>query len=332
MPRIHVGLVGAGVIAGEHAKSLYLNRDAGGLTVFDVDRERAAALASRVDGNVAPTLAALCRDCDLVWVASPQFTHRKAVLAACEAGKPVFCEKPLAHTVADVNRIREAVRKAGVPFFMGHSGRFNHVFSKLCELVEKGTIGELTKVWSLRQGYVAPASRAAWCFDNRKSGGAIVELGVHEIDFALWLGGPFRSVYATALPGTLAAGKCQDAVIGLGRLANGATASIDVSWANPRYLWQRGAVGTEGSLLFDDSRFPSVLFSRPGKKPRVFKTSNWIYEPTGEGESIRKQVKAVLTALRRGEQPPVTLEDGIAAMQVAFAMRESARTGKPVRL
>lgn len=327
-----VGIVGAGRIAQDHAKSLRLNGKVTALRVFDVDRSQAQALADGHDATPVGSLDQLCRESDLVWICSPQFTHLAAVREACRAGKPIFCEKPLTHDETDLARLQAAVRKAGVPFFMGQSGRFNTVFAKMKDLVAKGAVGEPVKIWSIRQGYVHPSRRAPWCFDDRRSGGAIVEVGVHEIDFARWIGGDFIQVSAQASSRTLVPGKCQDTVVGLGKLRGGAIALIDVSWANSSGRWQRGVVGTEGSLFFDDSRFPEIQYTRYGHKPQTIVTTNWIHAATGENEAFRNQVKAVLTALRRGDPPPVSLADGVAAVRTALAIRRAAQAGKVERI
>lgn len=326
--KIVIGIVGAGRIAQDHAKSLLLTRQVRQLLFFDIDPSHAVALATQCGGTAAGSLSELCRESDLVWICSPQFTHLAAVAEACRAGKPVFCEKPLAHTEEDLTRLAAAVQRAGVPFFMGQSGRFTTVFRKMKDMVTTGAVGEPVKVWSIRQGYVHPSRRAPWCFDDRLSGGAIVELGVHEIDFARWVGGDFVQVSALASSRTLVPGKCQDTVAGLGRLRSGVIVLIDVSWANAAGRWQRGVVGTEGSLFFDDSRFPEIQYCRPGRKPAIVISRNWIHAPTGENEAFRSQARAVLCALRHGTPPPVTLMDGIQAVRTALAMRRAAKSGR----
>ena len=332
MKGIRVGMVGAGLIAREHCGSLSRTRLARELLYYDVDERRAQQLASEYGGRVVESLGALCGQVDIVWIAAPQFAHADIVKAACKAGKPVFCEKPLAHTPDDARKIRQAVRRAGVPFFMGQSGRYNAVFRKMKELTAQGVVGEPVKVWSIRQGQPDMSRHPAWRFDDTRCGGTVVELGVHEIDFVRWVGGEFTSVCASGSSRTLAPEKLQDSVSVVGELAGGATASLEICWADPRYLWQRGVVGTEGSLFFDDSTFAAVFHHRPGRKPRVVRTRDWVYRPTGEGESIRNQARTVLRAVIEGTPPPVTLVDGLAAVEVAFAIRRSAETGRVVRV
>src|SRR5690606_34583272 len=101
--------------------------------------------------------------------------HVEPVKLACAAGKPIFCEKPLALGVAQMRQIAEAVAKANVPLFMGHSGRYTPIFRKIKQLVSSGAIGEPTLVWSNRVGYLAGSTATAWRLDDTRSGGVIIE-------------------------------------------------------------------------------------------------------------------------------------------------------------
>jgi predicted dehydrogenase len=199
-------------------------------------------------------------------------------------------------------------------------------------LVEDGVVGTPTMVWCTRLGWLDPKKAPAWRLDDSLSGGTIIELGVHEIDFLRWIGGDWESVYARGSSDILIPGKFQDTVSAVGTLASGAIARLDISWANPRYLWQRGVEGTEGSIFFDDSNVREVVLNRPNKKPKIYKVGDWQNPATKENLSLRDQTIAVLKALAAGDDPPVAMEDGIAAVQAALAMRESARTGRVVQI
>jgi predicted dehydrogenase len=168
--------------------------------------------------------------------------------------------------------------------------------------------------------------------DDKKGGGVIIELGVHEIDFIRWIGGEWQSVYARGSSQIIAPGRFQEAVSAVGVLSNDVTARLDVSWASPRYLWQRSVEGTEGSLFFDDSCIEQVALHRAGKEPEIFAVGGWQDENTKENLSLREQAKSVLNSLQSKSTPQVTLRDGKAAVEVALAIRESARSGKVVPL
>ena len=327
--RLVIGLVGAGAIARDHALVLSRQPAVTGLICYDADAGRAAELAAKFGARVAATQDELMRDADLVWISTPPFVREEPIAAACAAGKPIFCEKPLGLDLANVARISAMVAAAGVPFFMGQSGRYSYFFQKMKALVAEGAIGAPRRVWSIRQGRLDPAKTVPWRLKNELSGGVVAELGVHELDFIRWIGGDWLSVCATLGTTGLVPGY-EDTLDGIGKLASGAQASVHLSWADPRYLWQRGVEGETGSLFFDDSAIMDIVLQRPGKDPQIFKTGDWLDRQTGENLAFREQAIAVLGALLSGAPPPVSLADGAAAARTAHALRTAAHTGLPV--
>jgi len=331
--KVSVGIVGTGLIGRDHALSLARSAKVSTLRIFDADAARAAKVAGEVNAQTASSLKELIDQSDIVWICSPPFAHLPIVKAICKAGKPMFCEKPLAHSLADAKAIRAAVKKARVPLFMGHSGRYTGAFILMHKLVQQGVVGDPTLIWSHGTGYLDPKKSVAWRLQDKMSGGAIVELGVHEIDFINWIGGDWKSVAAIG-SSHLVGPKFQDTVNAIGTLKNGAHARIDLGWANPRYLWQRGIDGTDGGMIFDDSAFREIVLHRPGKKVRKWftKDTDYMDRKTGENLSLRAQDADILNALIKGDKPPVDIDDGFAAVNVAFAIRESSKTGKTVQV
>ena len=334
MAKIRIGLVGAGLIGRDHVLSLKRNKLVSGISVFDADGARAAKLADEQGIATSASLKELLDSHDLIWVCTPPFAHRPTVEAAAKAGKAIFCEKPLAHTEADAKAIRAAVLKAKVPFFMGQSGRYSAFNILMKSLVDKGVVGKPTRYWSIRRGFLDPTKSPKWRLEDASSGGVIVELGVHEVDFIGWLGGAWKSVAAAGSWATLNPGKYLDAVVASGTMKSGAMASLDITWACARYLWQRGVDGTEGSLYFDDSALREVALHRPGKTPKVFltKETDWMDRKTGENLSLRDQSRAVVNAVAKGTKPLVTIDDGFAAVTASLAIYNAAKSGKTIAI
>jgi predicted dehydrogenase len=325
MKQFRIGIVGAGLIAREHCLSLSRLSQVEKLLFFDADAERSAKLAGEFGGVSTPSLEALAEECDILWICTPPFARREAIEVACRLRRPVFCEKPLAIEREELLWVQRTVTDAGIFFFMGQSNRYGAYFQKMRELAQSGTVGEITSIWSTRLGYLDAASTPPWRLDDGKGGGIVVELGIHEIDFARWVGGEWKSVYARGSSQTLVPGKFQDTVSALGSLQSGASVRLDLGWANPRYLWQRGIEGTAGSLFFDDSRVWQIELHRPQREPEIFEVGDWQNKSTGENLSLREQAKAVLGALADGSTPPVTLQDGAVAAEIALAIRDSIR-------
>lgn len=330
MKNIHVGVLGAGLIAQEHLATLTRSPMVGSISVHDTDTKRCDALCSQYGAAPVSSLQALVDTCDLLWICTPPVAHREAVAAACKAGKAVFCEKPLAHTIADAKAIRQMVSKSGVPFFMGQSGRYTPAFVKIKQMVDQGLIGDVIYAWSTRHGYLNPKVTPAWRMDDKLSGGVIVEFGIHEIDFVQWVAGRLVEVSAVSTSKVINPGKFTEAVTAIGTCESGAKAKIEVSWANPRYLWQRGVEGTKGSLFYNDSDFNNVELHVPGKKPKTINAGNlpWKNMETGENLTFKYQAKAVLESLTKSKQSTVGLEVGLSAIQAAQSIIKAAASGK----
>ncbi len=328
-----IGVAGTGLIAREHAQSFAQQGLLDQLVVFDVRHEQAEAFARDVGGRPVKSEEELVDAADIVWICSPPNFHRAIIEKACHAGKTIFCEKPLALKAEDVRAIEAAVATSGVTFYMGHSGRWSDPFRRMRQLVADGMIGDPVEVWSRRLGYLDPSRSPAWRLDDAASGGVVIELGVHEIDFIRWVGGNWLEVAARGSSRCLAPGRFLDTVSAVGELAGGANGQLSLSWAEPRYLWQRGVVGTTGSLFIDDMRFTQLEHWQPGKtEPTIIEAVNWRHPDTGENMAFREQLAGVLAAWRRESDFPVKLADGAAAVRAAIAMRDSIATGATVKV
>src|SRR3712207_3325347 len=101
MPKLHLALVGAGLIGPDHVLTLRRHPLVGGISVFDAEAARAEKLAGEFGLKRAGSLDELVAGCDLVWICTPPFAHREPVEAAAAARKPIFCEKPLASSMDD---------------------------------------------------------------------------------------------------------------------------------------------------------------------------------------------------------------------------------------
>lgn len=328
MKSLRIGLVGAGAIAMDHANSLKRLRTVKSLAVFDPDVSRAKALGAAHGATPCASLRELSEASDVFWICTPPFARAEAIAEACRSGLPIFCEKPLAVDSRGLASVMRCVARAKVPSFMGQSGRFAAFGLKMKELVDAGAIGTPRIAWSTRLGWLDPAKTPAWRMDDQLGGGILIELGIHEIDFLRWVAGDVVDVAACAA----SKDGFQHSVSALGSFASGAAFRLDMSWASPRYLWQRGVEGDEGSLLFDDMRVCEVALLRAGKNPRIFRVENWLDARTGENTALRNQARDVVARVVSGQAPLVTLEQGADAVRVALAMRKAAASGRTVQV
>lgn len=127
---------------------------------------------------------------DAVFICSPDFLHEEHALAALEAGKDVFLEKPMAITIEGCDRIIEKARLAGRKLYIGHNMRFFPVMQKMRSLIQEGAIGKVQAIWCRHFiSYGGDAYFKDWHSERKNSTGLLLQKGAHDLDIIHWLGG-----------------------------------------------------------------------------------------------------------------------------------------------
>jgi UDP-N-acetyl-2-amino-2-deoxyglucuronate dehydrogenase len=204
---LRIGLVGGGMIGQIHADGLRkLAEDGEIVAVMAADPSEAARLAVnrncpflRLSDDGFEVIAD--PDVDAVMITSPTATHRDLVLAAVAAGKPLFCEKPLAPTFADVSEVCTQVTASGLTAQVGFHSRFHPIMNRLRDTVVSGELGQ-PMAYTLRDDQYWPtgdvvAGHSSWRSERSQAGGgALLEHSIHSADILSWLFGPASQVYA----------------------------------------------------------------------------------------------------------------------------------------
>src|SRR5262245_2887522 len=131
MTKLRIGFLGAGYIAGVHASILGRDERVRIAAVHDVDRPRAEQLARTTGSEVAHSVAEVLATCDAIYIATPNTKHTELAVLATEEQRHVFCEKPMATSVADARRVLQAAEKSRKVFQVGHNRRFAPVYAEL---------------------------------------------------------------------------------------------------------------------------------------------------------------------------------------------------------
>ncbi len=137
-------------------------------------------------------------DIDAVFIASPDFLHEKQAIAALNAGKSVYVEKPMAITIAGCDRMLRAAYRNKVKLYVGHNMRHMAFTNRMKELIDQGAIGEVKAGWCRHfVAYGGDAYFKDWHAERSKSTGLLLQKGAHDIDILHWLcGGYSRLVSA----------------------------------------------------------------------------------------------------------------------------------------
>ena len=136
-------------------------------------------------------------DIDAIAVTSPDFTHEEYAVAALEAGKHVFCEKPMAITTDGCDRVLETWRKSGKKLMIGHNMRYMRIFRTMKEIVSSGAIGEIKAVWVRHfVGHGGDWYFHDWHAVREKSTGLLLQKASHDIDMIHWITGVYTKKVA----------------------------------------------------------------------------------------------------------------------------------------
>ena len=364
--RLNVAIVGCGGIAGmKHIPAIRANADLARLVALqDLDPARAQALAQKCEGDVrvyATVEELLADDCiDVVHVCTPNITHAPVSIAAMRAGKHVLCEKPIADTLEAAREMIRVHRETGKLLSISYQNRFRHDSQAIKQACESGMLGEIyyAKAHATRR-------RRAPTWGNflsaGKSGGPMLDIGVHAIDLALWFMNNYEVESVTGSVFYKLADKpegnvfgrwdpenfnVEDSAMGFVRMRNGATLLIEASYAlNLRDAREAmttlcGTCGGAEQITgdFGYGSFDYIINTiangdmvtlRPDLPHRYLLDD---HQARNElmGSAPALEFRSWFNAILNNGRPSVLPEQAYMVSRVAEAVLESGRTGKPV--
>ncbi len=194
---VKVGLVGCGFMGTMHANVYSVLEGASLVGVWDRKPERAAEFVSKWGGRVFSSYDDMLADSsiDMVDVCLPTSEHAVFSIKACEAGKHVMCEKPMALSLDDADAMCAAASKAGVKMMVGHCIRFWPEYEELHRVVKSGELGRLLSLNLTRYGAFPAWTVDKWAADVNKAGGGM-DMHIHDTDFALYLLGEPKTMHS----------------------------------------------------------------------------------------------------------------------------------------
>lgn len=324
-----IGIAGAGFMGVAHAAGWAATPAQFSGIVAETVAE-AAPLAAQYDLKVYENFAEMLPKVDVVDICTPTHLHYEMVLQAAAAGKAIICEKPLARTLLQAQEMIAACRQAGVPLLVAHVVRFFPEYALARAAVAEGQIGR-PGVIRLHRGSYRPKKPAGnWFLDEAKSGGLMLDLMIHDFDYARWVAGEVSSVFARKVT----TGHPEAPIdYGLAILTHrsGALSHIAGAWAYPPPTFRTSLeiFGDAGLIQFDSAETAPILnlIRAPGDAPDVALPSSPVSE-----SPYTTQIKEFYLALSGGKPARIRAEDGLAAVQIAEAAIQSARSGQAVAL
>ena len=330
---VRVGLIGAGRIGQLHAANIVRHiRHAKLVAVADIKEEAAKKIALEYGiPKIRKDFRAVVEDpeVDAVLICTSTETHAEIIRAAAAAHKHIFCEKPLALDLKEIDEILEIVQKNNVKLQVGFNRRFDPHFLAAKEVILSGKLGRLNILKITSRDPTPPS------IDYIKvSGGIFLDMTIHDFDMARFLMGEEAvEIYATGAvlvdPQIGEAGDIDTAIVVL-RFQSGALGVIDNSRRAVYGYDQRVEVfGEHGMVKVENPRLnQAVLLTKGGEQASTLPYF-FIERYT---ESYIRELSVFIQTILEGKDPPVTGWDGKMAVVMGYAAKRSLEEGRPVRL
>jgi len=340
---VKVGVVGIGFMGKMHFGVHQAGSKSKVVAIADVNKAKLKGDWSAIAGNIDdpsaksvdltgiktyPKAEDLIADPDveMVDITLPTYLHAEYVTKALGAGKHVLCEKPIALTLAQADRMVAAARKAKGLFMVAQCIRFWPEYEVTKKLLKEKTYGQVysatfrrvspTPVWGWRN----------WLQKHKQSGGAAIDLHIHDIDYINHLFGLPRAVSAVGM--TKTSGGVDHIVCDYTFPRKNLQVSAEGGWAmHPTFPFSMAftIVCEKATIDYSTAKSPSLTVHTAAGKTLVPKVAG--------GDGYSREIEYFLDCIRRGEKPTrVTARDAREALRVAWAEIRSVRTGRRVGL
>ena len=354
--RLRIGIIGCGGIAnGKHMPSIKAVDRADMVAFCDLVPERAEKAAKEYgtpDAKVYTDYKELLKDptIDVVHVLTPNRSHAELTIDALHAGKHVMCEKPMAKTAADARRMVEAAKETGKKLTIGYQHRHKPESRFLKSVIERGDLGDIYYAKALAIRRRGTPNWGVFLNEYEQGGGPLIDIGTHSLDLTLYLMNNYkpRMVVGTKYKkvehpecgnpwGGWAEGAntLEDAAFGFIVMENGATITLDATWAlNTIEPIPEGSVQLCGSkagaqikngLSINKAEFDRLIEVVPDMAAGGVAFYDGVKETPGITEQRRW-----IDALENDTAPVVLPEQACVVSEILEAIYTSARTGEPV--
>ncbi|MCL2069038.1 MAG: Gfo/Idh/MocA family oxidoreductase [Oscillospiraceae bacterium] len=329
---MNTAIIGAGNIGRKHTQALLRIPGVSIAGVLDPNPENARSVADLCGARVIDDISDILGHVHMIHLLSPPSKRVEYAGAAMRAQKHVFCEKPLASTAADGEKLRDLAKENNVFFMTAFNMRFRPGYLALQKDVLSGRLGEIISVWSHRvgpgSGFNAPMGDS-WRTEPGLVCGMTVESLSHDIDMFRGLGLEIESVAAWVKGSRADLPEFDNNAHLLMRLKNGGSAVINASWSSHLPMSSRGVIGTKGSAVLEGSGFFDFTTYRVVTDSG--EETIQMNDPF-DNESYYTENLHFIECVKTGKPPEINADSGLAALKVSLAALKSAETGSFVSI
>lgn len=326
-----VGIIGASRVSGGHAQAIAAVPETRLVAIAEPDAQRREQFAREHSCTGYANHAELLADphVDIVMIGLPHFLHTEVALAACQAGKHIFLEKPMAMTVADCDAIIAATESAGVKLLVGHTEHFLPAGLAARRLIQEVKLGDVVFATDTWYRTFDLANRPPWFLNRAEGGGGMWYMNaVHMLDRLTWLiGSPITAVRAW-VSNPMVGQNADDTGLAWLDFANGTHATLHHT-GYPQAGPERNEVEIIGTQA-------SVRVQTRDDRLWLSNGTEYVEQPVPADRSFAGAFALELTGLVRAIEtdtaPPVDGRWGRYIVAVALACEESSRTGEVVHI
>jgi len=332
---IRAGLIGAGLQGQRRAQAA----DVTGsqlVVVADVDREAAESLASQMGCSATSCWEDVVTrdDVEAVIVSTPPHVHASISIAAMKHGKHVLCEKPLARNPEEAREMVRVAQDAGVTLKCGFNLRHHPAIRQAHQWCEAGCIGEVDWIRCRYGTGGRPGYDREWRAQAEVSGGGqLMDQGIHALDLFRWFLGDFVEVVGFLTTRFWDVASLEDNAFALLLTAKGQVASLHASWTQWKPLFCFEVFGHDGYVVVEGlGGAYGVERATLGRRDFVAPFGEEVIEYRREDRSWREEWMEFVSAIQEAREPAGNGFDGLAAVELARAIFDSARLGRTARV
>lgn len=340
---LKIGLLGFGFMGGTHFK-IYRNipeAKVAGIYDFEPDRVRKGEITS---GNIGDSTAGFdftgikitdnpeelinSSDIDMIDICLPTFLHAEYSIKALNAGKHVFCEKPMALNIKDCSDILRAIEKSKKKFMVGQCVRFWPEYVLTKQLLDGKKYGSVISAFFKRVSPSVTWTCNNWMMDEEKSGGALGDLHIHDIDYIVHLFGKPKEVISQGVRDVLSENSGFDYVLTRYVFNDSSLVIAEGGWHfHPGFPFDMSfAIRCKKATIIYDMLQPKTLavFKEDGsvEYPEVSKTTGW-------DEELKYFISCAVNNRKVEISPP---EESKLAVEISLSEKKSMESNKPVKI
>ena len=360
MEKLRIGIIGCGGIAnGKHMPSLKKVKECEMVAFCDLIEERAVKAAKDFgtpDAAVYTDYKKLLEDAsiDVVHVCTPNRSHSFITVDALEAGKHVMCEKPMAINSAEAKKMVDAAKRTGKKLTIGYQNRQRNDTRYLKMEAEQGTFGDIYYARAIALRRRAVPTWGVFMNEYEQGGGPLIDIGTHSLDLTLWMMDNYKPKYCLGTTYHKLADQknsanawgdwdpekftVEDSAFGFVVMENGATISVESSWAlNVRKSMEAATqlCGTLGGVdMWDGVKINGVKNGRQFVNNIDFSMGGVDYfdGDTGSNDPGEREARQWILSVINDTQPCVLPEQAYCVTRILEGIYESAKTGNVVFL